>query len=442
MKDLPYDIATPGMERTDGHSLVSSRRLRVLVVDEEMPFPPDAGKRIRTWNLLRRLAQRHSVTFLCYGQKNDSAKVALESAGIKVCLVDPLPTKTGLALYGNLALNFFSTYPYSVVKHYTARFQDAYATLLRSSSWDLVQCEWTPYARFVLPKVSTPILIATHNVEAQIWERRAQHANNFAARLFFGSQARKMQRFEITAVRCADAATAVSEPEAAAMRDWGARSVTVVPNGVDVGWYEQANDAAEVENELLSIASLDWFPNADALEYFASEILPRIRQERPSAILRIVGRRPPDALKQKLAGVPGIDFVGQVDDVRPYLKQASVIVVPLRIGGGSRLKILEALAAGKAVVSTTVGAEGLHLIPSEEICIADRPDEFAREVVRLLGSREARAALGAAGRARVNKDYSWDRIASLLESVWLETARKEAVPDVRLTFEENLRVPV
>jgi polysaccharide biosynthesis protein PslH len=438
--DFSLNISTPEKESSDRSLLATPLRLRVLVVDEEMPFPPDAGKRIRTWNLLRRLSQRHSVTLLCYGRKTDPAYETLESAGIKVCLVDPFPNKEGLALYADLAVNMFSRFPYSVVKHYSSAFQQTYTTLLHQSNWNLIQCEWTPYARFTFPKSSVPVLIATHNVEAQIWKRRAQHASSLPAKTFFTLQARKMRKFEIEALLSADAVTAVSEPDAQTMREWGVGSVQVVPNGVDVDSYERAS-ATEQDDELLSIASLDWFPNADALEYFANEILPIVRKERPAAVLRIVGRRPPEVLKQKLSGMPGIDFIGEVTDVRPYLKQASLVVVPLRIGGGSRLKILEALAAGKAVVSTTVGAEGLNLLQSE-VCIADNPADFAREVVRLLGSRDSRRILGAAGRARVVKDYGWDRISSVLESVWLRAAKKQMPLEVHSASREDNRIPV
>ena len=441
MNDLSKDFAISGTEWSDRGSLPVPRRLRVLVIDEEMPFPPDAGKRIRTWNLLRRLARRHSVTLLCYGQENDPAKAALESANIKVCLADPPPSGSGMALYAKLAANLFSYYPYSVVKHYSSAFQNAYATLLRQSDWDLIHCEWTPYARFVSPKTSVPVLIATHNVEAQIWERRAQHASNPLAKSFFALQARKMRRFEIDALRYADAVTAVSEPDADTIRKWGVASVHIVPNGVDIESYESVSEV-EQKDDLLSISSLDWFPNADALEYFATQIMPLVRKQHPSAVLRIVGRRPPDSLRNKLTILDGIDFVGEVPDVRPYLKRASVVVVPLRIGGGSRLKILEALAAGKAVVSTSVGAEGLDLVPSQEICIADGPAEFARTVVALLTSSNDRRRIGLAGRARVEKEYGWEQISQHLESVWLRTAKKQTAYEVPSAHQESLRVPV
>lgn len=402
--------------------VVPGRKLRVLVVDEEIPYPPDAGKRIRTWNLLRRLACRHSVHLLCYGQESDPSVGALKSAGIAVHLVRSSQDREGPALYARLFINLFSPYPFSVTKHYSSRYQKAYDELIKGSHWDLIQCEWTPYARFVMRSKNVPIVIVAHNVESQIWLRRALHGRNFAQKIFFRLQAWKMDSFERRAMENAHAVTAVTELDAQVMRQWANESVTVVPNGVDLKSYNEAYEL-ERENEILSVASLDWFPNVDAIEYFVNEILPLVQRNHPTAVLRVVGRRPAGSLKERLSKVPGVDFVGEVADVRPYLDRASVIVVPLRIGGGSRLKILEALAAGKAVVSTSIGAEGLGLTSGREMRIADSSDDFASQVSELLASKETRRRLGAAGRKRVVEQYGWDGISRVLEGVWQKVAQ-------------------
>ena len=401
-----------------------NQSLKVLVVDEEIPYPPDAGKRIRTWNLLSRLARRHQVHLLCYGRKEDMAGCAVQQAGIKLHLVEPPKTRTYL-LYLRLLANLFSAYPFSVSKHYSRRFQQALDELLYRDEWDLVQCEWTPYARFLSSLFSTeetPTLIATHNVEAQIWNRRAQHGRNIVEKLFFGLQKSKMERFERRALLQANAVTAVTLADVQTMQDWKVRDVTLVPNGVDTEFYLPTGEP-ENDNEILSVASLDWFPNADALEYFAHDIFPLIRQKRPNAVLRIVGRRPPEPLRKKLSGIAGIDFVGEVADVRPHVNRAAVIVVPLRIGGGSRLKILEALAAGKAVVSTSIGAEGLDLESGLHLLVADSPSDFAGRVLELLSSRDSRRRLGECGKKLVVQRYGWDDIACRLENAWFKISR-------------------
>lgn len=417
-------------------ALVKNRSLKVLVIDEEIPYPPDAGKRIRTWNLLKRLAGRHEVHLLCYGRSSNAGGEALRAAGITLHLVEPPEELAGNALYLRLFANLFSVYPFSVTKHYSRRFQNAFDELLRNADWDLVQCEWTPYARFLESGAKAPTVIATHNVESQIWKRRAEHSPSWIERLFFGLQAQKMVWFERRALRRAARVTAVTAEDAKSMREWGVQNVALVPNGVDTDFYVSAKEVAN-ENEILSVASLDWFPNADALEYFAEEIFPLIREGLPKAVFRIVGRRPPAALKEKLSQIAGIDFVGEVEDVRPYLARAAVVVVPLRIGGGSRLKILEALAAGKAIVSTSIGAEGLELISGEHLYIADAPKDFALRVVELAKSSEAQQKVGASGKNLVTQRYGWDGIASRLETTWFDALQKsEETHGVRAVHRE------
>lgn len=404
--------------------------LKVLVLDEEIPYPPDTGKRIRTWNLLRLLAEKHEVHFLCYGRQGDPSIAVLRSAGIVLHLVEPPVTRLGISLYLRLLVNLFSPYPFSVSKHYSRRYQNECTALLKQGDWDLIQCEWTPYARFISAAGKTPTLIATHNIESQIWKRRAQHGRNFVEKLFFGMQEVKMRWFERRALRRATAVTAVSVPDAETIRGWGIPEVTVVPNGVDLEWYSGISSLEAEMNEMISVASLDWFPNADAIDYFSHEIFPIIRDAVPDSALRIVGRRPSESLKAALSAVPGINFVGEVADVRPHLASASVVVVPLRIGGGSRLKILEALAAGKAVVSTSIGAEGLDLTPGKDLVIADSPQAFANAVVNLLQRRDARRQLGENGRKLVSEQYGWNKIARRLEAVWLEVVGRPHNPEL------------
>lgn len=396
---------------------IEERSLRVLVLDEEIPYPADAGKRIRTWNLLKHLAERHEIHLLCYGRMEESTSSALRAARIALHLVEPPRKLGGSSLYLRLLANLFSPYPFSVAKHYSRRFQQALDDLLAGGDWDLLQCEWTPYAQFITSPGRTPTLIATHNIESQIWNRRAKHSAGLVEKCFFGLQGLKMAWFERRALLRATAVTAVTSDDAQWMREWGVRAVTVVPNGVDLEFY-LADGNIDNNNEILSVASLDWFPNQDALDYFSSDIFPLVRQKLPNTILRVVGRRPPEALKKRLSAIPGIEFVGEVTDVRPYIDRASVIVVPLRIGGGSRLKILEALAAGKAVVSTSIGAEGLGLKPEKHLLIADSSVEFARRVVEVLNSKETRQRLGQSGREIVCEQFGWNGIATRLEGAW------------------------
>ena len=392
--------------------------LRVLVLDEEIPFPLNSGKRIRTWNILSRLAKRHQISFVCYGESSSEGARALLEAGIEVHAVAPLKELNGVELYAQLLLNLASQYPYSVTKHHTKRFADCVRQLLQTSHFDLVHCEWTPYARYLDDLIAgPPALIATHNIESQIWERRAKHSETAIEKLFFSLQAKKMRRFEQRALPEAAAITAVSQPDIDAAKNWKCQQVTLVPNGVDLDFF-QPSATERNSNEVLFLGSLDWFPNWDGLEYFVADIWPTIRIAKPDARLLIVGRKPPADKVKNLENKPGIEVIGEVEDVRPYLARAGALIVPLRIGGGSRIKILEALAAGTAVVTTSVGVEGLDLEDGVHVAVADNASAFADRLLQLLASPDARRRLSIAGRSAVVKFYGWDAAADRMESSW------------------------
>ena len=410
--------ASPSIRLSGGSTHPS---LKVLVIDEWPPVPANSGKTIRTWGLLKRLAECHSLSLLCYGEPDTSSCAEVRAAGIKLHTVRPLRQLRGFALYADLLANTFSRYPYSVWKHNTLRFKEELKVLLESEIFDVVHCEWTPYARFLGVAAKTPTLIMAHNIETNILLRRARASRNLIERIFFETQARKMESFERRALTRADWVATVTEQDAEVARSWGVQRVSVVDNGVDLE-YLAPTDEEPSENEILFLASLDWYPNVDALSYLLDEILPLIRRQRPDTILRIVGRRPSTELPDRIANHPGVELVGEVPDTRPFLARAGAVVVPLRIGGGSRIKILEALAMTKAIVSTSIGAEGLAVRDNEHLLIADSPEAFANKVSEILGSAVERRRLGVNGRRLVENRYGWDRIAEGLERCWMQTA--------------------
>jgi glycosyltransferase involved in cell wall biosynthesis len=266
-----------------------------------------------------------------------------------------------------------------------------------------------------------------HNIESQILFRRAQQSRTLVERVFFGLQARRMESFEREVLRQADRVALVTELDAEQVRAWGVQRTSLVENGVDEDQFVPLEGKCD-SDEILFLAALDWYPNLDALDYLLEDIFPLVRQASPSARLRIVGRRPPAGLKERIARCPGVELVGEVADVRPFLARAAVVVVPLRIGGGSRIKILEALAMAKAVVSTSIGAEGLAVTDGVHLLLADAPSDFAARTVELLKSSEERLRLGENGRKLVVERYSWDRMARALESAWLRASGESVLP--------------
>lgn len=400
---------------------MSARRLKVLALDEEIPFPLNSGKRIRTWNLMRHLAKRHDITFVCYAERTDPRIAEMERLGIRVVTVPELAPAGSLQFNAGAFGNLFSSWPYSVARHHTARFRNAVHRLVTAESFDLVHCEWTPYASFLPATKNLPAILMAHNMETTVWRRRAEHASHPAERLYMRLQAAKMERFEKRSFRCAQRVAAVTAEEERTAKLWGARATSLVSNGVDTEALQPAMEAPE-KNSMLFLGSLDWQPNRDALQFLLREILPSIRAATPTATLHVVGRQPAKKLQEQVAETPGVNWVGEVPDIRPWFARAAVVLVPLRIGGGSRIKILESLAMGKAVVTTSIGAEGLEVTSGKDCLIADGPEAFAQGVVEILRSPERAATLGRQGRALVVERYDWSRLAENLSDAWLATA--------------------
>jgi glycosyltransferase involved in cell wall biosynthesis len=409
------------------HRSAPDDRLHVVLVDEELPYPATSGKRIRTLNLTLRLARSHRLTYVCHRNADaEEARLAAEyfrSQGITPLVVDrAVPPRRGLRFYARLAANLFSPLPYSVATHTSPALVSALRDLEQRERVDLWHCEWTPYAQALRWPTKAPRLVMAHNVESIIWQRYRDNERNFLKRWFLGEQYRKFANFERAALAEMEQVVAVSEVDAARLRDdFGLRRVEVVENGVDTGWF-QPGPVPRDPARLLFLGSLDWRPNLDGVERFLAEVHPTLRANRPDVQVDIVGRNPPAWLRRLAVTTPGVALHADVPDVRPFLATASLLVVPLRIGGGSRLKILEALACATPVVSTRIGAEGLMLTPGEHFEQSEAIGDLAPVILRLLAQPERAAAQAAAGLARVRQRYDWDHLAEQLAGVWRECA--------------------
>jgi glycosyltransferase involved in cell wall biosynthesis len=405
------------------------RPLHVAVVDEELPYPMTSGKRLRTLNLLLRLAGRHRVTYLCH-RNADAAEARLAATflrdhGITPVVVDrAVPPRRGPAFYARLAANLLSPLPYSVASHTSRALRQALREHAATHPVDLWQCEWTPYAE-VLRGLSAPQLVIAHNVESLIWQRYHDTETNPLKRWYIRRQWRKFERFERRTFAEAAGTVAVSPDDARRLQQqFAARNVSVVDNGVDTGYFRPQETPREPA-QVLFLGSLDWRPNLDGVGLLAERVFPAVRRSLPGARLCVVGRNPPDWLRRLVAALPGAELHGSVADVRPHLARSSVLAVPLRIGGGSRLKILEALASGLPVVSTRVGAEGLCLEPERHLTVVEGVDDMGAALVRCLNQPREMRAQAERGRRVVLERYDWDRLAERLEQVWIGTAVRE-----------------
>jgi glycosyltransferase involved in cell wall biosynthesis len=406
---------------------LDDRPLRVAIVDEELPYPPTSGKRIRTLNLALRLAKRHELTYLCH--RNANAEEARRAAaffadnGIETVVVDrAIPAKSGPGFYARLAANLFSPLPYSVATHTSRELRMALQHHAATRPVDLWHCEWTPYSE-ALRAVAGRRVVVAHNVESVIWQRYYETESGALRRWYVGKQWRKFERFERRALAEADCTIAVSDVDAERFRrDFAVPRVDVVENGVDSEYFRPTG-ARRTAGRLLFLGSLDWRPNLDGVGRLLEDIFPAVRAAEPDASLDLVGRNPPAWLRRRVAECPGVALHGDVPDVRPYLASCALMVVPLRIGGGSRLKILEALAAGVPVVSTKIGAEGLCLEAGRDLTITRDTEDLASALIAGLRSPERLAQQATSGRERVLARYDWDTIAEEMERVWLDCVR-------------------
>jgi glycosyltransferase involved in cell wall biosynthesis len=415
-----------GLPDTSPHP--TARRLRVVVVDEELPFPANSGKRIRTLNLVTRLARRHELTVVCHRNADpEEAKHAAEylaDHGIASVVADRNPPpRSGLPFAARLAANLLSPLPYSVASHASRELRQALQYVACRGPIDLWQCEGTTSA-LMLRWVPGLRVVHTQNVEAMIWQRYFDNERTALRRWYIKRQWEKFRRFERAVLGEADRVVAVSEVDASAFRnDYGVRRVDVVENGVDTACFRPVADVARNPKRILFLGSLDWRPNRDAVDQLLDVIFPAVRACEPQTELVIVGRSPPAALRARVAAQSGVELYADVADVRPYLASAGLLVVPLRVGGGSRIKILEALASGLPVVSTRIGAEGLDLEPENHLTVVDTIVDLIPAIVRGVRQPWSKAEQARRGRQAVVGRYDWDRIAARLECVWTDCLR-------------------
>ncbi len=397
--------------------------MKILFLSITIPYPPTDGGRIRVMNLLKQIAKKNEVTLLALEtEPTDREGVAyLHRLGVEVELVPhpphlpPLTVRTGIRA-------LLKRKPITVARYDLPAFRQKLHSVLAERSFDLVHYEMLHAAQYVV-ETDIPSVLSQQNVDSHIWGRLCEQTWSPIRKLLFWWQKRTFARYERIMSPKFNVVTCVSEIDRDLLQQvCPDLNIEVIPNGVDTSLY-QPNHAAEESATLIYTGSMDWYPNEDAVVYFADEIFPKIQSEHPDVQFYIVGKSPTEWVEQ-LAGLPGVIVTGRVDEIKPYIGRATVYVVPLRIGGGTRLKILEAAAMGKAVVSTQVGAEGLHLVDEEAIFIADDPSHFADAVNRLIADPALRRQIGEGARQHVEAEYDWQRIGERLHRLYESVVEK------------------
>jgi len=395
--------------------------VKILWLNAGLLLPLDKGGKLRTWHLMRQLAARHDITYLSFSDpsQRDEHRTGMREVCRRLETIPRTdPAKGTLPFYMDTARYVVDPVPYAVAKYRSPAYAARVRELLHTGTFDAVVCDFLPPVVNLPAALPCPSILFTHNVEAEIWRRHAETATNAIARHLLTWQWQRMLRFERDALARFDSVLAVSEADGDTLERLypGAlrAPVHVVKTGVDTRYFAPLPEVPVRRAHIVFTGSMDWLPNEDGMVYFVREILPLIRRREPEASVSVVGRSPTPAVR-RLGEEAGIEVTGSVDDVRPHLAAGSVYVVPLRIGGGTRLKIFEAMGMAKAVVSTSIGAEGLPVSHGGDIILADEPDSFADAVVGLIRDADRRRGIEQAARRLVVEHYDWSAVAKDFE---------------------------
>jgi sugar transferase (PEP-CTERM/EpsH1 system associated) len=401
--------------------------VKVLFLSQIVPYPPHGGVLQRGFNLLRELGRQAHVHLLAFVHPDvlstpdaveDSRRVLGEfCASVEYFRLWPKASKLHQA--AALAVSTCSRDPFSVIAHRSTAYQRRVDETLGAVSFDVIHADTIALSQFVPGGRRMAAVLTHHNVESMLMERRAQVESGALARRFLQRETAKLRVCEAALSPRFDVNIVVSEPDGDALaRIAPGIRTAVVPNGVDVDYF-----TPEFEKQtpaLVYTGGMNMFANRDAVMYFLTEVWPQVVAKVPDVKFYAVGQTPPAELQALAARDRRIVVTGYVDDVRPYVAESAVYVVPLRVGGGTRLKVLDAMAMGKALVSTSIGCEGIALRPDEHLVVADTADRFAEATVALLGDRARRLALGRAARQLVEDRYSWPIIGRRLLGAYEE----------------------
>ena len=393
-------------------------KVRILWVKADKLLPAHSGGNIRSFNIARGLDAQHALTFLSYydGTRDEGYEEELKGHfPDSVCLCSETRTKSVAARALDYMVRFSSEAPYAVSRFASRGVQQRLKGWFQGRCFDVVVCDFLDATVNFPKKITIPTVLFQHNVESEIWRRHALVQSHPAKKLLYQVEFAKMLRYERRMVRQFQHVIAVSAHDRELMSRWVEPSrITIVPTGVDLRQFEPRFSGTETKNLVIFVGAMDWEPNIDAVQYFCQEIWPSVQASIPGARFRIVGRNP-DRRVQKLAG-ESIEVTGSVPSVVDHLHAAALVVVPLRIGGGTRLKIYEAMAAGKAVVSTSVGAEGLDVHHGRDIVLADDAAAFSESVVRVLRDEKLRRRYEQSA-AALAVEYDWATISEKFLSV-------------------------
>jgi glycosyltransferase involved in cell wall biosynthesis len=405
--------------------------MKVLWLSHFLPYPPKGGAFQRTHHLLRQAALRHRVSLVALNQRAVLASpAAVDEATSELGQVVgdlawfEIPADRSKLHWGlTAALSYFRAAPFDVNWLRNTELHHHLAQRASRDRFDLVHVDTIGLLPYAAAFDGVPVVLNHHNIESQLMSRRAERESHLLKRHYFRRETGKLERMERAAGTQVAVNLVVSELDAARLRAVSpAAEIRVVPNGVDTEYFRTNPGTARRPGSLVFAGGMNWYPNRDAINYFIEEVWPLLVADNATRSVAIIGKEPPRSLLEA-AQDPRVRAPGFVDDVRPWLDEAAVYVCPIRDGGGTRLKILDAMAMAKPVVATELSVEGLHLTEGTHYLRAETPQEFLVQVQRLERDEALAARLGSAGRRLVEEQYSWPVVAVALEEAYQAAAK-------------------
>lgn len=405
-------------------------RTRLLYFAPRVCLPPDTGAKLRNYYLMKQVSRWARITHLGFVE-NESSRIRTTSEFCEELVAVPLDRRNAPA---KLIRGALGQTPLPVLNYTTQRMKSALARLLRRQKFDIVQIEGVHLAGYVdLIRSAAPdafLICDWHNIESDLLQRYRATAASRARRLYAGLTVGRMRNAERRVARLLDGHFAVSASDAARIRKLaGDACVRIVPNGVDVERFTNVRTGKERRSRIVFVGSMDYHANIDAVKWFVRDVWPEVLRKRPDLRFTIIGRRPAGEVRS-LERTTGVEVTGTVDDVADYYRSALAAVAPLRVGGGSRLKILEAMAAGVPVVSTGLGAEGLETSNGRNIILGDSASEMAEALLDLGENAVKQRWIAAAGLRFVRGGYDWSAIGRVAVAAYEELL--EGRPNMKL----------
>jgi glycosyltransferase involved in cell wall biosynthesis len=403
--------------------------VNVLLLTQVLPYPPDSGPKVKTWNLIKWLAaEGHSVTLVSF-VRGESVR-ALDALRPYLRAVHAVPMRRGALRDGAALLaSLVSGRPFVMVRDDRAAMRHLVERVGRATRFDIAHADQLNMAQYAQRVPGAARVLDTHNALWVLYRRLAGITRMGPRRALLEREWRRLRQYEGAVCRVFDAVVAVTEEDRRALGEasGGGRETAVVPIAVDPDELRPVQRRPDADR-IVHLGTMYWPPNGDGVRWFAQAVLPRIRAARPGTGFDVLGARPPRHVRALARAGSGVHVAGHVADPLPYLERAAVMIVPIRAGSGMRVKILTALAQGLAVVSTAAGCAGIDVQPETHLLVADTADAFAEATLRLLGDRPLADALGRNGRRLIETRYDYRQVYAQWRPVYERLARASADP--------------